>query len=352
MPTEAQQTAPDPSAQVRELLKFLREENDAARKVVLEDSEATRKLLKHSLWVVAIPLTIAIGVTGFLGIRSISDIRNAIQTEADRQTQAEIVRMQSEIRGTLADKFKGPNIQQLVKDVAKDETVTAARPLIKQEVASQVKLGVAAERGTIQRAVVAETKSAVTEMNPRIETLVKNAVQGEVTARVNPVVDEVKSLQEEQKISLLISRANADDGAAFDKLIQMWNQLVAPEQQERKQSVTLALQSILKAHDLHGGIYMGKTFRQPIPDDQLSLILSHPDAGMRQAALDRYYDLPKKAEVEERIFAIALRDPSLSVRAAAYRVINRWEEQDLTALVRDALVQWWTKKRSKAAPNN
>lgn len=337
----------------RDLLKFLREENEAARKAVLDDSEATRRMLRHTLWVVAIPITAAIGMVGFLGIRSFSDIRSGIQQEARTQLEAEVRRMQGEIRNTLADQFKAEHLQQLVRTAARDETVTAARPMIKQEVATQVKSGVAAERGTIQKAVVAQTNSAVAEMNPKINTLVKSAVDAEVSARVAPVVnqtktlqDQAKALQREQEVALLIGRASADDGQAFDKLYGMWaNNGTAGDQEQRKR-LKLVLMSILNAHDL-GGMYMTREFVQPPSHDQLIKFLSDEDSGTRQAALDHYCEMPKDAGVEPRIFQMALSDESLRVRTAAYRVLNKWENAKLVALETYPLLRWWSSKQSK-----
>jgi hypothetical protein len=320
-------------------LQFLRKENEAARKAVREDSDATRNMLKHALWLVAVPITILISVASFLGWHSVSDLKSSIQAEAKHQTEAEVSRMQVEIRKSLADQFQTEHLQQLVRSAARDETVIAARPLIQKEVASQVSAGVQGDRGMIQKAVITSTNSAVTKMSPRIEALVKDAVDGEVSSRVNPVVEKVKSLQEEEQISLLISRANADDGVSFDTLLRLLNGLIGPADQQRKQSVTLALQSILRSHDL-GGIYLTRSFASPPDADQLSTFLLSPDTSTRQAALDTYSNQPKNPTVENKVINMALSDPSLTVRTASYRVLNGWEKQKFIALDGWGLSQW------------
>jgi hypothetical protein len=60
------------------LLQFLREENEANRRAVREDAEASRGLLKFTVWLVAVPITALIIVVGWFGFKSVNDLRTTV----------------------------------------------------------------------------------------------------------------------------------------------------------------------------------------------------------------------------------------------------------------------------------
>jgi len=115
---------PEPN-DARELIEFLRAENDANRRAIREDAEANRKLLLDTVKFVSIPVTLLIATAGVLGFKSISDLKHTLETQARQATNAEIARMQGEIRQRLEEQFKMPELQKMVRSSA-DAAVQSA----------------------------------------------------------------------------------------------------------------------------------------------------------------------------------------------------------------------------------
>src|ERR1017187_6112870 len=138
-PPDPEPLAQSRTEQTRDLLQFLREENEANRRASREDSEASRSLLRFTVWLVAVPITALILVVGWFGFKSVSDLKDSLQKQAEQSTNAEISRMQDEIRRRLNQEFQTPTLQQMVKATAADYTKAQAEPLIRGEVANQVK---------------------------------------------------------------------------------------------------------------------------------------------------------------------------------------------------------------------
>jgi hypothetical protein len=110
-------------------MEFLRAENDANRRASRDDAEANRKLLLDSIKFVSIAVAALIGVAGIFGYRSVSDLKDTLETQARQATNAEIARMQVEIRQRLEEQFKTPELQKMVRseaDAAMQSAVTKA----------------------------------------------------------------------------------------------------------------------------------------------------------------------------------------------------------------------------------
>ena len=272
------QPAGTPTAdQTRELLQFLRQENEANRTAIRGDAEANRKLLIDTVKLVSIPVGILILIAGWMGFRSINDLKATLEAEARQSTQAEITRMQAEIRTRLGEQFQTPILQKTVRDAAVEATKTAAEPLIKNEVAVQVKLRVDEQKPTIAATVAQQTRIAVKEMGSQIEPLVKSSVDAKISTSVDPIIQRIK---DEADLELLMTRMNAGDAVAFDSLMHM-SSFADPTQQA---TVIAAMRSVIAARN--SGIYQSRRFNLPQTDDQLVARLSDTDAGSRQAALD------------------------------------------------------------------
>ena len=264
-----------------ELLRFLREENAAYREAIRADGDASRKLLLDTIKFISIPMTLLLGIAVFLGWRSFSDVQATIIAEARRETQAEVSRMQGEIRERLSDQFKTPVLQQTVKQAAKESTEQAAAPLIKAEVTNQVKRSVELENGTIRETVTQQTQTAVKQMGTQIDGMVKQAVEKKVANDVQPVIDQVGGLKSKTELQLLILRMNADDATAFDTLVAMPVESVSPEYRD---VLIGALRTVFQ--DRNSGIYTARSFEKQPTDGELVGYLSSPDLYQRQAALD------------------------------------------------------------------
>ncbi len=343
-------TAPLPSpdrpdfTQTRELLRFVQEQNTADREAIRNESEANRKLLLDSLKVLSFPVGILLAIAAFLGFRSVSDLKQTIQNEARNETQAEVKRMQDEIRNRLNDQFQTPAIQKMVREAAAESTKTSATPMIKAEVATQVKSRVEAERPSITAAVNQQTQTAVKEMGTKIDVLVKDAVDSKVKAQVESVVEQVNLLKGEADIQLMITRMNADDARAFDSL----SALKPDPDSEDWRLINSAIRSVYDTHA--GGFYMSRNFNQPITEEQMIAVLRHPDASMRQASLDTLVSKPHP-EILPDLVGMITSDPSLNVRCAAYRLFNAYTKQSFKCLDKNGVLQWWeANKKTAVAP--
>jgi hypothetical protein len=96
MATPQQESNPDSLEPIRDLLTYLRTENISNREYLRDQADADRNLLTKTAKLVAVPLAVLIAVVGFLGFKSLSDLKSAIQNEAHSESKAEIARMQTE----------------------------------------------------------------------------------------------------------------------------------------------------------------------------------------------------------------------------------------------------------------
>lgn len=176
---------PDPAKQTQELLKFLREESEANRKSVREDSEASRELLLSTIKIVAIPVAVALAIGAWLGYRSVNDLKETLEHQATTATQAAIAHMQDDVHKRLTEQFETPALQKMVKETAAEYTKTQAEPLIKIEVANQVKSRVDAQRPAIAATVAQQTQMAVKQMGEDLRKRSFEEVATEVKAQVD-----------------------------------------------------------------------------------------------------------------------------------------------------------------------
>ncbi|MGA2569708.1 MAG: hypothetical protein ABSF23_04250 [Terracidiphilus sp.] len=320
--SETEPLKPPPDSLDRELLKFLREESDANRRALREDSDANRDKPLGTLRIIAYPITVALLIAGFLGWRSIADVKQSIQDEAQQETKSEITRMQEEIRKKLTDQFETPQLQKMVKDAAENQTQSVLRPLIVQEVSTDVAKSVKGEQHTINSTLVSETHKAVDQLSPtidgivspRVNATVDKAVDDKIATQIGPIL---ASLQSNQEISTLILRAQAGDGGAFDQLVQIASNPNA--ERGLRPSALQVVRYIVAQHNT--GLYSTRSFIQPRTDEEMVQLLRDSDPGTRQAALDSL-PLPAGRGHIDEIVQIMTTDPGLNVRVAGFRRFN------------------------------
>ena len=325
------------SDQTRDLLQFLREENAASRSAVREDAEASRKLLLDTVRLISLPVTALAIIAAFLGFASVRDLKQTIQAEASRQTRTEITRMQGEIRTRLDEQFQTPALQKTVKEAAKESTKTAAEPLIKSEVANQVRSRVDAEKPAIAAAVTQQSQIAVKQMGSQLDSLVTKSVDAKVSTDIDPVIQKVK---DEADFQLLIIRVNADDAQALDTLAR----LPVSTDPSRKSVANAALRTVYASHN--SGMFQSRSFTSPQTDDQLVAHLSNPNSYNREAALNAL--TPKKnLPLLPKIVEMMMSDPSIDVRCAAFRAFNSWTAQSFECLDFVNALSWLTANKQK-----
>lgn len=313
---------PEQPSRDRELLTFLREESEANRKSLREEADANRKLLNDTLKIAAIPLSVIIAVAGFFGWRSLSDLKESVQNEAKQETQAEITRMQQEIREKLKAQFETPQLKQMVKEAATAQTGQVLRPLIEREVSSDVSRGVKAQQPTIHSTIVSETHKEVDALRPTIDSIVNTRVNAtvdqsvdkEINSKVQPVLNQ---LQQSQQIADLEMRAQAGDGAAFDQMVAVATNDATPE--PLRGSMLSAARDILQKHN---GIHNGRRWLVPVTTEQMLKYLSDADSFNRQAALDNLQVDVLRQHLDE-LFKVMTTDPNLSVREAGFIRFNQ-----------------------------
>ena len=337
-----QQSGLGPSEQMRELMTFLREESSSMRDHLRNQAEADRELLSKTMKMVALPFTAILAIVAVLGFKSFADLKNSIQSEARKETNQEITRMQSEIRDRLNKQFESQTLREIVKDAAKEQTQTTARPLIEGEVATQVKQRVDAEQGNILRAVTEQTQLAVKQMSPQINKLIKETVDSKVQTQVEPLRKHVTELKNYTSVQGLINSMNADDAAAFDALRSMPLDSLPVEE---RHIIASSLQNVFFAHN--EAVLGTRSLDQPVTNQEVIRFLSDREFTKREEALGTLEDGEKKPTLLPKVVEMLSNDPSLNVRAAAHRVFNKWTGQKFKALDKDTTVAWWSKHQKE-----
>jgi hypothetical protein len=321
-----------------EMLQFLRDEGERNRKSMRDDAELNRKLLKDALQLVAIPLTLLIAVAGFLGFRSVSDLKQGLQGEAKRETKQEVTKMEEQIRTTLDSQFQTENLRRLVSDAAKQATSQSAQPLIKAEVYSQVRMRVAAEEPAIRETVKTETQTAVQDMNNRIQDIVRTDVNSRVSNEIQPVL---ARLNQAENLHELITRMDSGDALAFDRLVS--GDYLEGLTPELRSTAIAAAKRVFQ--DANSGIFMTRSFNNPLNRDQLLSLLGSAEPDTRQAALDSLVSNQPAYRALAQIEQMAENDPSIAVRRSATRCFNAWTKQAFQLLDKNSLAAWWQANR-------
>jgi hypothetical protein len=308
-----------------------------------DEADASRGLLRFTVWLVSVPISLMIITAAFVGWRSLEDIKRTIRSEADHDTKAEIARMQGEIRATLKDQFRTPVLQKTVKDAAIEATRASAEPLIKSEVAAQVRLRVDAERPAINAAVTQQTQSAVKQMAPKIDAIVKESVDKKVQTAVEPVSQRLSAMKADADLQRLITRMENDDAAAFDQLYAIAATAVDPE---AKGLANTTLMSVIEGHD--AGLRISNQFTIAHTEEQTFAELLNPDPTMRRTALDTLVDNPKLDL--PRLLHMGTSDPSLNVRCEAIRAFDGRVKQTFRCLMGSFVAQWWETHKKEFEP--
>jgi hypothetical protein len=328
------------------LLQFLREENAANRIAVRDDAEANRRLLLDTVKFVSIPTSLLIAIAALLGFKSLSDLKGAIRSEARSETQAEIMRMQGEIRQRLNAQFQTPELQKMVKEAASESTKAAAAPLIKSEVAAQVKSRVDAEQPAISAAVTRQTHAAVQEMEPQITMTIKESVEKEIETNVaplqhtivdlktevQPLAQSLGDLKAETNLEHIITRMKSDDAIAFDQAVSLYNQ-----------TFDLATKSLLGGsltdvmESPNNTMRIVGQFTNPHTEEQSIAELSNPDPIMRVTALDI---VGNKIQMSKLVDLLSS-DPSLKVRCVAAQMFDGRTKQHFLCLAKEPILAWW-----------
>lgn len=306
----------------RETLTFLREEAAANRTTLRDEAEANRKLLSDTLRIAAYPLAVIIAVAGFFGWKSLSDLRQSVQDEAKQQTQAEVLRMQEEIRTKLKAEFETPQLQKMVREAATAQTGAVLLPLIEKEVSANVSRSVAAQQPTIHSTIVSETHKAVDALKPDIDSIVNSrvndtvdkSVDKQISTKVQPVLTQ---LQSSQQMADLVTRAQTGDGNAFDQMTAL--AMSPTTQADLKESMLRGALDILNQHNhLHAPLQ----WIEPHTDEQSLQHLHDPDARARQTVLDTLpLDVLRK-HLDE-LLSMMMTDPDLTVREAGFVRFNQ-----------------------------
>lgn len=347
MSADAQHLAPIPPSEVPDnterLLTFLRQETAAQRDALREDAKANRDMLIGATRIIAIPVTAAIVLVGWLGWKSFSDLKGQLAASATEQIKTETLRMQSEIRKKLTEEFQTPNIQRTVKESAQDATQKAAAPLIKDAVTREVQVHFVAERPQIHATVVSEAKKSVLEMQPQIDaeiTKQANAAEARIQAQITPYSELIKA-------STLAALARNGMGTSFDELMKMSNSAKAEPIQGLVVSTRNAMW--LQYEDANGGVYLSRQFNPKKTKEELLPLLSNSEPITRKAAIDELALLNEKSIVPVLLMTMR-NDPFIVVRVAAFHALIQLTGQKFNPLDDAQWEQWWEKNKSNWPP--
>jgi len=302
----ASSDSPKPSNEQLELLKFLREEAEANRAALRDESQAVRDLFIKTSQIVAIPLTAAIVLAGIFFYHNLNEMKQSMIDEGRAEAKLEIQKMDKHIDDTLQDEFKTERIQTIIQNAAEIATQKEAKPLIEAGVKAQVGKAVAAQSGTIQ-------------------TIAVKAVNEKVQEAVTPLANQAKESIAELQIQKLIARADADDARAFDQLLELRHKGAA-SQQELIANVIAERLRFVRDHVYGGGDY--HHCLEPTSTERITA-LNSPNAIDRQNAVisctewngQELWQNSSALTIEKELVPIfvrmALEDPSLLVRGQA-----------------------------------
>jgi len=344
-------TQPAQTPDTERLLKFLSEQAEANRAALRDDANSNRKAFLGTLKIVAYPLAVVLTFAGILGFKSVNDLMKSIREEGQRESKAEIARMQGEIRKTLNAQFEVPTIRAMVKDAAREYTGTTAAPLVKSEVTREVQARVRAAEPQIRTAVISESRKTITEetrrgvaeMQPKIEAAVTEqtkAAEARIQAQIAPYSEIIKA-------DILAALARSGDGTAFDNLM---TRPASPDPQIR-QLVSTTRETVYMqfAEAVNETGYLRQQFTNPYSKDELLFILARGDVMTRKGAVDGLTLLHEKAMVPTFIGMLRT-DPSILVRQAAYHGLIQLTSQKMNPLDKPGWDDWGEKNKSNWPP--
>jgi hypothetical protein len=339
-----------------EVLKFLREEAEANRQRLNYEAEADRSLLKHILWVVSIPLSIALVAAGWFGISSIASLKQAIQEQAQTEGKQAIAQakdqLQTELHDNVNEQFQTPQIKETIHGAAIEATKNEANAMIRDAVKTQVTTAVAAQSGQIQKVAV-------------------QAVNEKVEGAIAPLANQAKESLSALHVQQLIAEADSDNASAIDELIGLRSE--GPTNQQAMISGVIADR---RRYEHDSGVRRGGGNRFLCLDPKsadFSSRLRSANAGIRLAALadctawyGSEFDTPEMGfsyspvRIQEELAPLfvntALRDSSITVRAQAINGLNIFFESSpgyphdgLDLIDLSGLKRWWQEHKSDYA---
>ncbi len=335
-----------------------------AQEQAKKDREYFKYLFDRAVWFIGFIVIVA----GFLGFRSLEQIKDEINTltktemqkaQGELQTmrnsvlattddlkttsKRELDNVRVEVQKRVNDEFKTDNITALVTAAAKERTQSELAGTIRSETAKQVAKGIQDQQSFIQGVVETETKKAVKALEPTISSSVDKATTDQVNKSVLPIQKQMEGYSDYVRIGTLAILANGDDRHAFDTLMQI---VTGNSKDSANPSlVHLAdstLGSIISAKS--SGIRTTRQFRESQTPDSLKHFMRSQSSWERQAALDNYPSndnsiLPLLVEMIET-------DGSVEVLVRAVEHFNALTKQSFQFFQTQPLLDWWQKNKT------
>lgn len=162
------------SKDTRELLQFLREENEANRQALRDDATATRGLITDTIKFVSYPLTIILAVGIFMGWRDVAAIKKQLtergvrEVDEDAQKQSETIseRIDMIVNTQVHEKFTEPEIARTVETQVQSEV----QKQLESEMPQITKLTDEALRRAVQQA-----QGPILAQSPYSATILRDA---------------------------------------------------------------------------------------------------------------------------------------------------------------------------------
>jgi len=321
-------TAPD----WKEVLAFVQQQ-------AANDRSYFDSLYKRTAAFASVVLAILLGIVGFIGLRTQSDVRNLAAQETER--------MRGEVRDRIEEEFRQDRIQKTVREVAAERTAQELQHTIQSEISEQVGRAVTSQQETIRRAVVSQTEAAVKAMTPIISSEVKKATEQQVSLSVRPVQEKLKQYGDQVQVQSLAVRATSGDRKAFDLLTALWL-AKADSDPETAGFCETAVKGIINAYrnQLHGYVTLNGP-RQP--DRALLALLGGKDSDPmeRTGAIDMLTEPGRAPEAAIRkdliqsLVHVIETDPTLEVVYCAIRGLDQLTGQASQFPEVAKVLDWW-----------
>jgi len=206
-----------------ELLHFLSEESrknrdtlweltEANRRSLNDQAEADRRLLRNTLWIVSVPLTIVLAVAGWFGFKDL----NAIEHQAQTTLAATVEQNKAEAA------LERQESKEALNEIRSEAKATGQAEIQRADRALQAKFS----DENIQRTI---DNAAKTATEGKAGALIEQRVQ----ERMDPLVAQAQASADALQVLELIAKAsNADDAEAFDELLLLGNKGSSEQQVE------------------------------------------------------------------------------------------------------------------------
>ena len=342
--------------------KLVHEEVDRERRYLefaQNQANADRAYFKYLFGWTATFIAALVIAAGFFGYRSVEQLRDDVKTSVDAELQKahndvsgavdgmksearkELASTRTEVRKRIDDEFRTDQITTLVRTAAKDRTEGELQGIIRSETATQVAKGIQDQAPAIQRTVEDETKRAVRDLQPTINSIVGSETQAQVQKSVVPIQSQLKVYGDLIRTGTLATLAKSDDRSAFDELVRIAIGSI-PATNDEKRVANSTVVAIIR--EVTSGLHLGYQFKEKQTTESMKKILvTSRFANDKIAAIDNY---PREdRSILPLLVQLIEFDGSITVVNTAFRHFNALTKQSFQFPDYAAVETWWNQNK-------